>query len=244
MFSIIDMSPNVTVTDKGGALTVSPAVRERVDAIWRDEKRKRGEALYNGRVFNLTEIGKSELSGFYVDYAYALAQHREPGLFSDLSLRPLAVCGIVSIKQGLIFGLRNENLTAHPGKWELAASGGVDDSVRGESGNVDYQEQFLNELCEELNLPSDAVGSMSTVALLEDSKTHVCDLVLDTRLSIGAETLFPLFNECGHEEYIAIDVIPESGVKGFVQLMKGVVTPESLHILSHKGYIKLMDSAG
>ncbi|MEX2451987.1 MAG: hypothetical protein WD407_14110 [Rhodospirillales bacterium] len=243
MFNIIELSPNVNVTDTGGALAVSPSAQERIEAIWRQEKAARGDALYNGRVFNLTSITPGEITGFYVDYAAVLAQHRDPDLFNDLNLRPLAVCGIVSLKQGLIFGLRNDNLTADPGMWELAASGGVDDSVRGENGAVDFQEQFLGELCEELNLPSDAVSAISAVALLEDLKTHVCDLVLDARLSIGAETLFPLFNECGRDEYTAIDVIPESGVKGFVQLMKGSVTPASLHILSHKGYIKLLGSA-
>ena len=115
--------------------------------------------------------------------------------------------------------------------------------MRLDDGSVDIREQFIRELCEELNMPKSAVDEIAPFALFEDAHTHVCDIVFETQLSIGAETLFPLFNESGRDEYVAIDIIAQHDVKSFVQLMKGSVTPITQEILAHKGYIKLMASS-
>ena len=244
MFNLIDLSPSLNVIDTGESLKISPTVQKTIDSIWDREKEKRGDELFNGRLFNVTEVSRETITGFYIDYAVSVAQYHEPSLFDALSVRPLSVSGLVTLQQGTVFGLRNENLTTDAGLWELAPSGGVDDSVRLDDGTIDIGGQFLNELGEELNIPADAAEQIAPIALLEDSQTHVCDIVVEARLSIGAEMLFPLFNECGREEYVSIDVIPEYGIKGFVQLMKESMTPASMQILAYKGYIKLLGSPG
>jgi len=242
MFNVIDLSPNLTVIDTGEELNISSSAQEKIFSIWEQEKQKRGDDLFEGRIFNVTEITRETLTGFYIDYSVSLAQYRDPNLFDDIAVRPLAVSGLVECEQGIVFGLRNQNLTADAGQWELVASGGVDDTVRLDDGTVDVREQFLNELCEEINLPVESVSKLLPIILLEDSETHVCDIVLETRLSVGADTLFPLFNECGREEYVSIDIIQQHNVKSFVQLMKGSITPATLEILAHKGYVKLLGS--
>ena len=242
MFNVTELSPNLTVVDSGGELNISSSVQEKITSNWELEKQKRDTDLFDGRIFNLTEITRETLTGFYIDYSVSLAQYCDPNLFDDLGVRPLAVSGFVSCEQGIVFGLRNENLTADAGMWELVASGGVDDSVRLDDGTVDFREQFLDELCEEINLPSDAIREIAPIIMLEESQTHVCDIVIETNLFVGAYILFPLFNECGRDEYVSIDIVPEHGVKSFVQLMKGVTTPATLQILAHKGYVKLLGS--
>ena len=242
MFNVTELSPNLTVVDSGGELNISSSVQKKITSNWELEKQKRDTDLFDGRIFNLTEITRETLTGFYIDYSVSLAQYCDPNLFDDLGVRPLAVSGFVSCEQGIVFGLRNENLTADAGMWELVASGGVDDSVRLDDGTVDFREQFLDELCEEINLPSDAIREIAPMIMLEESQTHVCDIVIETNLSVGADILFPLFNECGRDEYVSIDIVPEHGVKNFVQLMKGVTTPATLQILAHKGYVKLLGS--
>ena len=242
MFNVTELSPNLTIVDSGGELNISSSVQEKITSNWELEKQKRDTDLFDGRIFNLTEITRETLTGFYIDYSVSLAQYCDPNLFDDLGVRPLAVSGFVSCEQGIVFGLRNENLTADAGMWELVASGGVDDSVRLDDGTVDFREQFLDELCEEINLPSDAIREIAPIIMLEESQTHVCDIVIETNLFVGAYILFPLFNECGRGEYVSIDIVPEHGVKSFVQLMKGVTTPATLQILAHKGYVKLLGS--
>jgi hypothetical protein len=242
MFSVIDLSPNLTVVDTGEELNISTSAQERISSIWEQEKKKRGDDLFEGRIFNVTEITRETLTGFYIDYSVSLAQYCAPNLFDEIAVRSLAVSGFVECEQGIVFGLRNENLTADAGLWELVASGGVDDSVRFENGTVDIREQFLNELCEEINLPAESVSELSPIVMLEDSETHVCDIVFAARLSVGADTLFPLFNECGREEYVSIDIVQENNIKSFTQLMKGSMTPATLEILAHKGYVKLLGS--
>ncbi|MEL0106317.1 MAG: hypothetical protein VW802_05160 [Rhodospirillaceae bacterium] len=239
MFNVIELSPNLSVIDSGAELTMSAEAQERASAIWAAEKQKRGEDLFDGHIFNVTDITREVLTGHFIDYSLSLAQYCEPALFEELAVRSLAVSGIVTCPQGIVFGLRNENLTADAGMWELVASGGVDKSVRLKNGTVDVREQFLNELHEEVNIPPEAVEEMFTSLLLEDSLTHVCDIVIEAKLSIGVEQIYPLFNECGREEYVSIDIISEQGVKSFLQLMKGAVTPATLEILAHKGYVKL-----
>jgi len=222
MFNVIELLPSVRVIDSGESLDISASNKEKIASIWEAEKQKRGGDLFNGRIFNVTEIARETITGFYVDYASIVAQHRDLSLFDTLNLRPLAVSGLVTLKEGLVFGLRNDNLTSDAGLWELVASGGVDDSVRLDNGTVDIREQFLNELSEEINLPADAIDEFAPMMMLEDSQTHVCDIVLEARLSIGADKLFPLFNECGCEEYVSIDVIPEHGRPRFVCLRPGL----------------------
>lgn len=240
MFNVIELSPIATVTDSGAVLDISASAQERIDAIWQSEKERRGDDLFNGRIFSLTDISRETLTGHYIDYSVSLAQYIDPSLYEDLAVRALAVSGFVTCEQGIIFGLRNENLTQDAGMWELVASGGVDETVRLEDGTVDFKEQFISELCEEINIPADSIEEVSPFLLLEDSETHVCDIVLEARLSIGADSIFPLFNECGRDEYVSIDIIPEQNVKSFVQLMKGPITPATLQILDHKGYVKLL----
>lgn len=242
MFNVFELSPNLTVIDTGEELNISPSAQEKVSSIWSREKENRGDDLFEGRIFNVTEITRETLTGFYIDYSVFLAQYCESGLFEDLAVRSLTVSGFVTCEQGVIVGLRNENLTQDAGLWELVASGGVDETVRLDDGTVDIHEQFLNELCEEINLPVESVSELSSLVLLEDSETHVCDIVLEARLSVGADILYPLFNECGCEEYVEIDIIPEPSIKSFVQLMNSSITPATLEILAHKGYVKLLGS--
>jgi len=209
----------------------SESVAKKVEAIWKAEREKKGDKLFNGEVLTFLSFVDGVVEAGITDYKTFLAQPRDPSLYEDLGVRTLAVSGLVTVDDEIIFGKRAEHLTQHPGLWELVPSGGMDVS----NSPID---QFFLELEEELGIPKSRVLSTSVFLVVEDLIAHTMDFCVMAELSGSRQELESFINR--HTgEYSEFKWVNSQEIQGFCEnLGFGRFVGVSLEILNAKGFLK------
>ena len=110
--------------------------------------RRQAGRLFNGRVFSADTITAKHITGHLTEFRRIVAQMEQPGLFADLEVRPLAVCGVLRCAGGVVVGRRHRTAIYQAGMWRLAPTGSVDASAVNDDGVVDLRRQRLNRLRE------------------------------------------------------------------------------------------------
>lgn len=214
------------VTALSGPLTVrieaappppAPEVLARVAAIWRAEKAKRGDALFDGRLFSVSRLAPPLITGWLAPYSWYVAGRHDPALRTVLGVRPLGVTGVMICDEGIVFGRRASTVATDPDLWELAPSGGVDGEFLTPDGGIDLAAQILNELTEETGLPAAVVTPPPRpVALVEDGSSLVTDVGLLLRLGCGAAAVRAAFATKASREYTELAVVAPDALDSFM----------------------------
>ncbi|MFZ2869507.1 hypothetical protein [Zavarzinia sp.] len=195
----------------------APEVLARVAALWRAEKAKRGDALFDGRLFSISRLAPPLVTGWLAPYSWYVAQRLDPALRAGLGLRPLGVTGIMICDEGIVFGRRASTVTTDHDLWELAPSGGVDGEFLTPDGDIDLAAQILNELTEETGLPTALVTAPPRpVALVEDGASLVTDIGLQLRLGCGAAAVRAAFAALASQEYTELAVVAPADLDAFM----------------------------
>ena len=139
----------------------SPALRARVAALFERERKDRGTSLFDGPVFSELDRRGDAVVGCFVPYSEWIAQRREPSLVEALAVRPLAVSGLCTVEDQLVFARRAAHVTQDPGCWELAPSGAIDPDARRPDGTVCVATALALELEAELGVPAQRVVERS-----------------------------------------------------------------------------------
>jgi len=230
----LDREPSILEEPSSSA---PPAeVLERVEELWRDELERRAGRLFDGKIFSLTRREGIRLSGHFVSYRWWIAQYRQPELFAELGVQPLAVSGLLRVREGLVFGRRAEHTTEHPGLWELVPSGGIDETARRPGGKIAAQAQLLAELEEELCAPAESIRSVRPLALVGDRKTGVCDIAFEVALDLPFAALAASFAGHGSDEYSELRLVSSDELGTFVEQHSPGVVPSSIAILGIAGF--------
>src|SRR5258708_7817762 len=85
---------------------LAPALETEIDALWAAAQTPRGGMLLKGGVFSVDAITPSLLSGHLTEFRRIVAQMEQPDLHDVLRVRPLAVCGVVCCRGGVVLGRR------------------------------------------------------------------------------------------------------------------------------------------
>lgn len=221
-FEIIPLGKDFRIEDAGELAPVLPSSLSRqIDTLWQQERARRGDALFNGSLLTLVGPGAKEqlarhrsIAAARTEYRLFVAQTREPALYEHLSIRPLAVTGIVRVGGEILLGRRAHNVTQDAGCWEFSPSGGLTAVACSAGGLVDPALQILQELEEEGNIPSSAVQKVTVLALMIDHAAHVHDIVLELKLSLTASEIADYCAARGSREYsdfrlVSSDRLPE-----------------------------------
>jgi len=216
------------------ASQLTAEIEAQVRAVWEAETESRGNTLFNGSVFSVTEWMPDTIRGTFIEYRRFLAQQRRPDLFRQLRICPLAVSGMIMSPGGLIFGRRSADLTTDTGRWELAPSGGINADVLTPSGAVDYMRQFLSELVEELGIQEFQIARAKPIGLIEHEATHVFDIVISGNVSLDLHQLDAAFHGASGE-YSELKLVPAADLQRFLTTHNGDVIPESVALLAHFG---------
>jgi hypothetical protein len=214
MITVHALSPNVEVIAEGKAPPLAADLESAVVAAW-DGARARRPSLTDGELFSVETMSASRISGQFVPYRRLIAQRAHPALFAALGIRPLAVSGVLTCADGIVFGRRAAGVTDDPDRWELVPSGGVSPENAGGAGRVDLVRQILAELVEETGLESTEVVAVEILCAVEDAQSHVVDvgIALTSPLS-GAEVLARHARRAGRE-YVELAVVAKSDVPAF-----------------------------
>jgi 8-oxo-dGTP pyrophosphatase MutT (NUDIX family) len=211
---LLQSEPRVTLG--AAAPTIGPGIEARVDEIWQREKELRSHDLYNGRLFSVDHCDAKTIVGWFSEYRYFLAQRREPSLHAALKIKPLAVTGILSCSDGVLFGRRSHRSEMNAGCWELVPSGGVDDAAVGSAGQVSLERCILIELEEETGIGASELSAPSrAVALVKDPQSHVTDVGIMLSIASSAAQIQHRFAALENREYSELEIVAPAEVLAF-----------------------------
>ncbi|MSP59278.1 MAG: HAD family phosphatase [Myxococcales bacterium] len=191
-------------------------VARQIDATWAAAVSER-PGLRDGEIVALTSWRASG-DGVHVDaelthYRRFLAQRR--GI--PVGVHPLGVTAVTRLTgrgdDRLVLGRRASGVTQYPGCWELVPSGGIARRRVATDGSVDVEGQVLEELEEELGVPSEQVMAIVPVGLIEDLDDGVVDLCY--RIDVDADEEAVRRGILRHLEYIAVELLPPAEVVAF-----------------------------
>lgn len=217
----------------------SPEVESQVNILWKSAL-KRSPWLHDGQVFSLeTPVeqirskGSSENAfGSFMNYRYWLALREDIRLRQSYNLVPVAVTGVLSVTEGLVFGLRSKKSTQDAGMWELLPAGGIDEhSMSG--GQIFAERQLFSELKEETGLLQSDLESWALQAYMWDG--NVFDFVYELKSACAFSELQQRFGRLSRPEHLELRCIPISGGALFDQIRENLA-PASLAILKFFNY--------
>ncbi len=208
---------------------VSPDTLQRVEELWRQALAD--GTLSNDQIFSLGHRQGAVLSGWFAEYRCWVAQMRDPELFPALSIRLLAVTGVLRVPGGIVLGRRSKAMLQDPGLWERAPSGGITPRARNSEGEINPEVQLLIELEEELGVPADVVRSVAPLALIEEHQSHVCDLIYELRVEIPFEDLHKAFRTRGSGEYDEVRLVKSGELEVFRSTEARTLSPMSRQVL-------------
>ncbi len=217
MLTVHAVNANLKVQLGSAGPAVPSEVLAHVEAIWKSEKERRGDNLFNGRLFSIENSGPERITGWFAEYRWFLAQRRDPSLYQVLKIRPLGVTGLLCCADGIVLGRRAGHVEMDAGLWELVPSGGVDGSQVDGTGQPDLGAHLLTELEEESGIQAAAVSTPpQAFVMVEDHLNHVTDVGLIVRVNHSAGQVQELFAALTDREYDELEVVPASRISDFL----------------------------
>lgn len=201
-----------------------------IDAIWCQEKTRRGDALTNGRLYCLDHLAADHLLIRPAEYRYLLARRRAPDLVAaGLNLRTLAVTGIVLCPGGVVLGQRGHDVAVDAGLWEPAPAGGL--------AQPDPVQQVLEEAEEELGLLPHHFGTPLLCGLVEDCSSGVIDFVFRLSTTLTVSEIRHRHFSHGSKEYQSLDIVPLDQLDPIFSLRRGQLLPVLRPMLQLAGLV-------
>ncbi|WNK01377.1 hypothetical protein L2D14_08070 [Thalassospiraceae bacterium LMO-JJ14] len=233
MIEVTSVTASLRVTVEDRPLPhLSAEILAQVDAIWREERARWGDRIFDNKIFTVRGWSDSEIFGSFVDYRLFYTQLKKPELFPVLNIRPLAVSGLVLTDNGVVFGLRNRSSAQHPGLWELVPSGGIDTETERSEGVIAYEDQLLAEASEELGIPASAVTEPFPFILIHDTNSHAIDIGLFLRTHVSGEEVRRAFEASDNHEYDRLQMVTTEELGHFLAENEPNIVPVSLSMLA------------
>jgi len=201
---VTPLAPNLRVSATGKPRLPSDAILARINTQW-ETARNRHPDLYDGRVFCADTITDRQITGHWSEYRRVLTQMREPTLYSELGLRPLAVTALLLTSEGAVLGRRSDQAIYQPGLWQGVPAGSVE-SRYGED-EIDLRAQLLSEFEEELGLTRKDVSIGAPLLACEHPRTHIVDVAFAATTALDFTTIESRWQTSGNTEYTALRLI-------------------------------------
>lgn len=215
---------------------LDPELEARVEAIWRDAVRARGDSLFNGRIASVMGISGGRIDVRLDEYRRWIAARTDESLASALGVRPLAVSGLFRCADGIVFGRRSRYNTEAVGQWELVPSGGIDAHELSPGAVIDPVRQVVLELEEELGVPRGEIEVAKPFCVVMGDGSGVVDLGIEVIAPAlcGADIL-SAHHARGSREYSELLVVSESALREFLASQHRQIVDVSLALLDAAG---------
>ena len=186
-----------------------------IDEVWDKEQERRGKKLFNGKILSAIEHSNKEIKTVIVDYKHYLAKKTNPELFQLLNIIPVAVSGLLECKDGFVFGKRSDNVTQDAGNWELVPSGGIDCANVKLGFPVDFKNQLLVELKEEVGIDKNSIKSINTFCYILDESSLVLDIGISLYCDLDANSIESSYSKLPVKEYDQLSFIKRDDLSSF-----------------------------
>ena len=213
---VSDIATSLRICPVATPPALNHATQARVDALWAQERERRGGEIYNGRIFTVTSQARERIEGYFTDYSRYLAQRRAPELFDVLRVKPLALSALVSTAdQHVVFARRSSGVSDDAQCWELAPSGGFDPEDLQDDGTLSVISCAERELAEELNIPGSAITTSKLLTMVYDETTHAYDIGVRIEVQLDSARVIDAFAARTTDEYSDVALVPSAEVGGF-----------------------------
>lgn len=223
-YRAIPVSPDLVVEVQPGTVTVPAGLEPAILATWATAQARAGGRLFNGKVFSVTALSAERITGILVEYRLAVAAYADPDLAVALGVQPLAVCGVLRMADGILFGRRQLGATYEAGLWQTPPAGSVDaGAVQG--GRVDAAGQIRTELAEEIGLDWSRIIACRAFTVVRHAATGVHDLgfLLETPACFAEVATRHAASGCA--EYTELRAVPVAALAGFLAVEGGRMVP-------------------
>jgi hypothetical protein len=221
--------------------TLPPALDARVEQVWQLAIRRVADGgagqLFNGRVFSADHIAPDAITGHLTEFRRIVAQMDDPALLDVLSLRPLAVCGVLRCTDGIVIGRRPAAAVYQPGMWQLPPAGSVDANALRPDGSLDLIGQVLAELTEELGLPPDQVADTRPLCAVEHPGSGVTDLGILLTTALPTDAVLRAHRAGGNREYDPLLAVRFDAIAAFVGHAGDTLVPPAREFLFRAGLL-------
>lgn len=240
-FVVHPVAPDVRAGVDRTMPPLPPELDTRVEELWQAAIRRVADGgagqLFNGRVFSADFITPGRIRGHLTEFRRIVAQMDDPALAPALGIRPLAVCGVVLGRDGVVIGRRPAAAVYQPGMWQLPPAGSVDASAARPGGCIDLIAQLETEFTEELGLPATAIRATRALCAVEHPGSRVTDLGIAIHTDLTAEAIRAAHVASGNTEYDPLDVIAAADVAGFVARVGESLVPPAREFLARVGML-------
>lgn len=206
-------------------------VLDRIDAFWSTQVAARGDQIFDGPIFCLSEHASAKLRVYPATYRYFMARRYKPEIFAGCDLpAPVGVTGLVTCPDGVVLGRREGVVAVDGGLWEPVPSGGL--------ALLDPTEQVLLELQEELSLSRDKVMKPRIIGMVEDEDSGVFDLVFDISCGLSGELVQAAWQRCESREHDRLSVLSDAQLPGFLGEFRDSLPATLIPLLQMAGKIR------
>jgi 8-oxo-dGTP pyrophosphatase MutT (NUDIX family) len=232
-----EADPALTVMVEREMPRLDAVLEAEIERLWDTARARLGAVLFNGRVFSADRIMPSCLGGHFTEYRRIVAQVARPELFTELGLRPLAVNGVVRLRDGILIGRRSPRTAYQAGKWQLPPAGSVDPRVADERGNIDLTAQLLKELREEVGITAERAWVGPPICIVEHPGSHVLDIGLPATVPLDGAEALALHARLGDGEYEPMRVVAEADFAAVLAELGDSVVPPAAIFLGRLGIV-------
>jgi hypothetical protein len=240
-FVIHSIHPDLEVRITRPMPPLPAALDARIDALWAAASARvaAGGAgqLFNGQVFSIDTIAPDSITGHLTEYRRVVAQVEDHTLFPVLGIRSLAACGVLSCSGGVVIGRRPAGAIYQPGMWQLCPAGSVDRGAARPDGTMDYRAQLRAEVLEELGIGPEFLGAITPLCLVEHAGSHVSDLGMAVRTTLGPDAILTAHRSSGNGEYDPLRIVPVAELPGFIEWAGDTLVPPAPMFLARAGIL-------
>ena len=230
------VSDGFTLRVSGDLPPLSSDGQAHTDSVWAALKLRREDALYDDPLLLLEHYDSEGMKGCWSNYRRYVTARDEPDRIGRVT--PIGVTGVLVCGDLVVVGERAGSVTSYPGYFELAPSGGVDRNFFDPAtGRVDYVEQLLGELEEEVGLDRSVVVRIETLGVVRELDDPCCDICVRLDLGIDRAALDQALGGTVQPEYARLFSVDRTGLRTFANRHQELL-PTSAAILRHLGWIK------
>ncbi|HTU55076.1 MAG TPA: NUDIX domain-containing protein [Acetobacteraceae bacterium] len=230
-WSVHEVAPTLEVAVEREMPALGAALECEIEELWAEAQVRLGGALFNGRVFSADRIAPRRVTGHFTEFRRIVAQVARPALFRALGLRPLAVNGVVRLRDGILIGRRSARTAYQAGKWQMPPAGSVDPGAADAEGRIDLAAQLIKELREEVGITAEPQWVGAPICIVEHPGSHVLDVGIPVSVPMKGAAALALHARLGDGEYDPMRVVAEADFPAvLVELGEAVVPPAAIFL--------------
>lgn len=136
---------------------------------------------------------------------------KNPALFPQLRLQPLAVIGLLETPQGYVLGRRHPSSLYQGNFWQSPPAGSIE--RRGDSPEVNLAEQLMAEAEEELGLKAENLTIGAPQLIARHPRTRILDIGIPMRTPLSFRDVEIVWKQAANQEYDQLALVPPTDVE-------------------------------